>query len=123
MNFYYLKDGSAVGELNGLPYNFHPEATPEQWAWFKGQLGEGLFVEVSRPPDPEPAPEDYIFLENVWRESEMLRAQKTVTALDYGEEGIPGTQRQWKDYWLALRKWTETNPDFPDSAKRPKAPE
>lgn len=122
MNFYYLKDGSAVGELNGLPYNFHPEATPEQWAWFKEQLGNGLLVETPMPPDPDPDPMDPAVLENAWRESEMPKAQQNVTAIEYGEEGIPGTAQQWQKYWLALRKWAETNPDFPDSSKRPVAP-
>ncbi len=57
-----------------------------------------------------------------WREEQMPRAQQNVTAIEYGEEGIPGTAQQWQKYWLALRKWTETNPDFPDSSKRPVAP-
>lgn len=60
--------------------------------------------------------------ENEWRESEMPKAQQNVTAIEYGEEGIPGTTAQWKSYWLALRKWTADNPDFPDSSKRPVAP-
>ncbi|MDP0919326.1 hypothetical protein Q6272_30200, partial [Klebsiella pneumoniae] len=23
---------------NGMPYNFHPKATPEQWSWFQAEL-------------------------------------------------------------------------------------
>jgi hypothetical protein len=65
---------------------------------------------------------DPAVLENAWRESEMPKAQQNVTAIEYGEEGIPGTSQQWQKYWLALRKWAETNPDFPDSSKRPVAP-
>lgn len=61
-------------------------------------------------------------IEMAWRDSEMLTAQQNVTAIDYGDEDIPGTAQQWQKYWLALRKWTETNPDFPDSSKRPVAP-
>lgn len=61
-------------------------------------------------------------IENDWRDSEMPKAQQNVTAIEYGEEDIPGTAQQWQKYWLALRKWNDTNPDFPDSSKRPVAP-
>lgn len=60
--------------------------------------------------------------ENLWRAAEMPKAQQNVTAIEYGEEGIPGTSQQWQKYWLALRKWANTNPDFPDRSKRPVAP-
>ena len=60
--------------------------------------------------------------EDSWRDTEMPVAQQNVTAIEYGEEGIPGTAQDWRKYWLALRKWTEINPDFPDSSKRPVAP-
>ncbi len=60
--------------------------------------------------------------ENAWRDEQMPIARNNVTALQFGETGIPGTEQQWKDYWLSLRKWTDTNPDFPDSTKRPVAP-
>ena len=122
MQFYYLEDGSTVGELNGQPYNFHPLVTPEQWLWFQDQLDQGLLEEIPRPPDPEPTPMDPAVLENAWRESEMPKAQQNVTAIEYGEEDVPGTAQQWQKYWLALRKWTADNPDFPDSSKRPVAP-
>lgn len=61
--------------------------------------------------------------ENQWRTEQMPMALETVTAFQMGEEGIPGTEQQWKDYWLALRKWTADNPDFPDQNNRPKQPE
>lgn len=61
-------------------------------------------------------------VENAWRDSEMPRAQQNVTALEYGAEDIQGTAEQWKKYWLSLCKWTAENPDFPDSGKRPAAP-
>lgn len=62
-------------------------------------------------------------IEDAWRDEQMPIAQNNVTALQFGETGIPGTEKQWKDYWLALRKWTETNPDFPNKDKRPKLQE
>ncbi|WP_447892311.1 hypothetical protein [Pseudomonas marginalis] len=61
-------------------------------------------------------------IESTWRDTEMPKAQQNVTAIEYGDEDIPGTAQQWQKYWLALRKWTADNPDFPDSSKRPVAP-
>ena len=122
MNFYYLADGSAVGTLNGMPYNFHQDVTPEHWLWFKDQLSQGLMIEIAKPPEPEPIPIDPEVLEVEWRDIQMPIAQQNVTAIEYGEEGIPGTAQQWQKYWLALRKWTSDNPYFPDSSKRPVAP-
>lgn len=120
--FYYLSDGSAVGTYNDMPYNFHPEATPEQWAWFQEQLSAGVLSEVPKPADPEPDPVDLVLFETAWRDAEMPKAQQNVTALEYGAEDIPGTTLQWQKYWLALRKWTADNAGFPDSSKRPVAP-
>ncbi len=60
--------------------------------------------------------------ETKWRALEMPSAQQNITSIEYGADDIPGTAAQWKAYWLALRKWTEDNPDFPDSSKRPVAP-
>lgn len=61
-------------------------------------------------------------VENLWRDTEMPRARETVVAIQFGDAGIVGSEQAWKDYWLSLRKWTGTNPDFPDSTKRPVAP-
>ena len=74
------------------------------------------------PPPYVPTTQELSEIENVWREVEMPKAQQNVTAIEYGDEGISGTAQQWQKYWLALRKWTADNPDFPDSTKRPVAP-
>ena len=73
------------------------------------------------PPPYVPTTQELSEIESTWREVEMPRAQQNVTAIEYGEKDIPGTAQQWQKYWLALRKWTDTNPDFPDSSKRPVA--
>lgn len=92
--------------------------------------------EVGIEVEPQPEYADQIWLfpgwsespsaayarETAWRDEQMPAAQQNVTAIEYGEEGIPGTAQQWQKYWLALRKWTADNPDFPDSSKRPVAP-
>ena len=74
------------------------------------------------PPPHIPSIQELSAIEDAWRDSEMPKAQQNVTAIEYGEEDIPGTAQQWQKYWLALRKWTADNPDFPDSSKRPVAP-
>jgi len=96
-----------------------------------GEAPEGA---IAVDPPPEYADQVWSFpgwgesaikaaaIETAWRNDQMPKAQQNVTALEYGEESIPGTAQQWQKYWLALRKWTDANPDFPDSSKRPVAP-
>ncbi|MBA2927044.1 hypothetical protein G9Q86_00550 [Pseudomonas sp. CCUG 57209] len=74
------------------------------------------------PPPYVPTVLELALTESQWRDEQMPKAKDNVTAIEYGEEDIPGTGPQWQKYWLELRKWTDTNPDFPDSAKRPVAP-
>lgn len=60
--------------------------------------------------------------EDAWRAGHMPVALETITAIQLGADDVDGTEQQWKAYWLALRNWTESNPDFPDRNKRPVAP-
>jgi len=62
--------------------------------------------------------------ENIWREGQMSRVANQLLMLDDDDpKAETGTARQWRDYRIQLRSWVDTNPDFPDSSKRPKAPE
>ncbi|AKS09062.1 hypothetical protein [Pseudomonas trivialis] len=72
-------------------------------------------------------PEEVIYanaaaIETRWRLEQMPAALETLTAIQLGEIDILGTEQQWKDYWLSLRKWIASNPDFPDANKRPVQP-
>lgn len=72
-------------------------------------------------------PEEVIYanaaaVETRWRLEQMPAALETLTAIQLGESDILGTEQQWKDYWLSLRKWIASNPDFPDANKRPVQP-
>ena len=117
----------------GFVVNLAEEIDIDEYALLIG----GAIVQMvsDRPSDRHQAlmtgewevPKDVIYAENIltenqWRDSQMPTAQQNVTAIEYGEEGIPGTAQEWQKYWLALRKWTADNPDFPDSSKRPVAP-
>lgn len=112
-----MDDYLLIGEDGSITFGLE---NPEEFA----RLNGGVLVprdEYIAPPYV-PSPQELAATESSWRETEMPRAQQNVTAIEYGEEGIPGTAQQWQKYWLALRKWADTNPDFPDSSKRPVAP-
>ncbi|MCK1782861.1 hypothetical protein L9Z73_00320 [Pseudomonas sp. TNT11] len=84
----------------------------------------GIVIDAEDYVEPPyvPSKEELIATETQWRNSEMPKVQQTVTAIEYGEEGIQGTAQQWQLYWRELRKWTESNPDFPSASKRPVQP-
>ena len=105
-----LFEGGAVGVVaDGINIELEAE-----------RLG-GVVINASDYVEQPYAPtlQELSIAENAWRGIEMPRAQQNVTAIEYGE---PGDAQAWKDYWLALHKWTSDNPDFPDSSKRPVAP-
>jgi len=87
-----------------------------------GENSPNFWDQVWQFPGWSDSPSQSANREGEWRDTEMPKAQQNVTAIEYGEGDIPGTAQQWQKYWLALRKWTDTNPDFPDSSKRPVAP-
>ncbi|WP_315336141.1 hypothetical protein [Pseudomonas grimontii] len=106
---------------------------------YVGGYGEGAIPEIDglinlgdKPPEYadqvwlfpgwSDSPFQLALLEEKWREQQMPLALNNVTAIDFGDDTIPGAVAEWKAYWLALRKWTDINPDFPDSSKRPVAP-
>ncbi|MBF6029682.1 hypothetical protein ICY20_18185 [Pseudomonas sp. P115] len=94
--------GARPEDENALDYTAQPDGT---WAITQGTLN------AKQSP-----------VENAWRNEQMPLALENLTAVQLGADDVAGTEKQWKDYWLSLRKWTDTNPDFPDSTKRPVAP-
>lgn len=102
----YLEGTDSIPPENGLAVEPAPEYADQVWQF----------------PGWSESPSKAINRENDWRKSEMPKAQQNVTAIEYGEDDITGTAQQWQKYWLALRKWTDANPDFPDISKRPVAP-
>lgn len=97
------------------------EADPPQGA-IEVEYPPEWYDQVWRFPGWSPSVMRAVAAETTWRDEQMPLAQQNVTAIEYGEDGIVGTAQDWRSYWLALRKWTDANPDFPDPVKRPVAP-
>ena len=72
------------------------------------------------PPPEAPAYDE--LAEQSWRADEMATAMENVTAIDYGDESIPGTAGDWKAYWLALRAWKDGAAGYPQVDLRPVRP-
>lgn len=61
--------------------------------------------------------------ESVWRENEMPFIAAQLQAIDDGDPAaLPGTERQWRDYRIALRAWLPGEPDYPSADHRPARP-
>ncbi len=111
------------------PPSYLPLSNEEYGLLLDGR-GQGNSIELDPDtggpvlvPIPEPTWQELQApIESAWRQSQMPIALNNVTAIQFGEEDVPGTEQDWKEYWLALRKWTTDNPDFPDMNKRPIQP-
>lgn len=99
---YAIEIGGILVEMNGDQPSIDHEAYPD------GEWRLPYDFQVKR--------------ENQWRAIEMSTAKENVTAIDFGDDTIPGTAAQWKGYWLTLRDWKDGNTDFPDMTKRPVRP-
>lgn len=70
--------------------------------------------------NPTPTPEELASIERVWRDGELDRAD---VELNKVQDGMgTGTVAVWREYRCALRNWPESE-FFPDSTKRPVAPD
>lgn len=72
------------------------------------------------PPPEVPAYDE--LAEQAWRTDEMAAAMENVTAIEYGDESIPGTAADWKAYSLALRAWKDGAAGHPKTELRPARP-
>lgn len=76
--------------------------------------------EVEAHLNPAPTPEQLASIERAWRNSELDRAD---IELNKVQDGMGTTSvASWREYRCALRNWPE-NEFFPDSSKRPVAPD
>lgn len=58
--------------------------------------------------------------EREWRDNELARSDRELNKVQDGDAS--GTVSSWREYRTLLRDWPE-NPNFPDSTKRPIAPD
>lgn len=99
--------GDGVQLPVGIEIDVPPEAADQVWRF----PGWGASPSVARGVEDE------------WRDAEMKASAENVTAIQFSDpEALPGTEAEWKAYWVALRNWTEGKGYYPDFAKRPKRP-
>lgn len=98
------------------------------FAYDDGQVADGYGSdmiamtpeEIESHLNPTPTPEQLTFSERSWRNGELDRADIELNKVQDGM-GV-GTVAAWREYRCALRDWP-SNPNFPDSTKRPVAPD
>lgn len=95
--------------------------------------GNSIILDESGVPTLEPIPlptEDDLqgASEAAWRTAELPVIARQLDAIEEADADVPpvdllpGTRKQWLKYRGQVSNWNETNPDFPDSSKRPIAP-
>lgn len=86
-----------------------------------GEIPEWLSKTLP-PPSPEEILEQQIQEERVWRNAELSRADIELNKVQDSDPNAVGIVGDWRTYRKELRAWPES-PDFPDSTKRPVAPD
>ena len=80
------------------------------------------YSELHTHLNPPPTSQELEEFELSWRATQMPIARDNVTAIEFGDDSIPGTAEDWKAYWLALRAWVDGTEGYPDSTHRPVEP-
>lgn len=82
----------------------------------KREMKESQVITIQRAKDT--------IVEDEWRTSELLEIADQLLAIeDDDPNAFPGTDRQWRDYRIAVRAWKDgDNLNFPDKTKRPVRP-
>jgi hypothetical protein len=127
---------SGLDETVGQPFRYY---VSESGAYLGATDGEPLSAfEVMDPPISS----DQLWLfpgwgtspfmlanaELAWRAAELALISRQLEAIEEDEADetpadlLPGTRKQWLGHRGRVTAWVATNPDFPDSSKRPIAP-
>lgn len=109
--------------------------TDEEYCLLLDGRGEGnrIVLNDSGMPSLEPIPlptesDLQAISESAWRIAELPVVARQLEAIEEADADVPpvdllsGTRKQWLKYRGQVSNWNETNPDFPDSSKRPIAP-
>ena len=117
------------------PPSFWP-LTDEYYGELLDGRGQGNTIEIDPVtqgpvlvPIPEPTWQEWQApIEAAWRASALAVIARQLEAIEEDEADetppdlLPGTRKQWLKYRGQVSNWNDTNPDFPDSSKRPVAP-
>lgn len=86
--------------------------------WSKLITREMKIIEAERIKN-----EKLIQEEKDWSANEFIVISEQLVMLeDDDPNALPGTDRQWRDYRIALRQWKEGAQFYPDMNYRPKRP-
>lgn len=128
MTIYYSKQtgGFYIREIHGdnMPADVVEITAEQHVALIEGQSnGKVITSDENGFPiliDPVITPEQLATNERAWRNGELDRAD---IELNKVQDGMgTGTVSAWREYRCLLRNWPE-NEFFPDSTKRPVAPD
>lgn len=90
-------------------------------------IKEGMVLMVDSEVDEFYSKKNNVVVESMeiaWVESEMEVVKEQLLRLeDDDPSALPGTERQWRDYRIALRAWKPGAEGFPYQNKRPKRPQ
>ena len=99
---------------------FAYESDGSQDAFIKDGLVAMTEYEVAEHLIPKIDP---VSAEISWREEELsIIADQLLRIEDGDPTALPGTDRQWRDYRIALRGWKEGAAGFPEIEQRPSRP-
>lgn len=103
------------------------EITPEQHAALLQGQSEGKVITTDENgypvlSDPIITQEDLEVSERIWRDAELNRSDIELNKVQDSDPKAKGSVSDWRTYRKELRAWPE-NENFPDSSKRPVAPD
>lgn len=119
--FYVSATGAYMGSVSSAPDS--PDTYDVPADWIEVSSGPSYADQIWLFPGWGPSPSQLRAVESAWRESEMAIALQNVTAIQFEDpDALPGTEAQWKSYWIKLKSWVEGKGFFPDITKRPVRP-
>lgn len=98
------------------------------WEYVKTFGGTVMRRDEYVPPPYVPTLEVLMQAEAAWRAVVLNVIARQLEAIEEDEADVtppdllPGARKQWLKYRGQVSNWNDTNPDFPDSSKRPVAP-
>lgn len=120
MLYYINPEGKFLGAANGEnPYGDDAISISPAPAY-----GDQVWLFSDSEPYWTESPSLLIRIESQWRDEQMERvANQLLMIEDDDPDKEAGTDRQWRDYRIALRRWVDGGDvNFPNKEYRPKDP-